>query len=190
MLRTDVSLDEALAIVQDGLTRGVMGFGGLMSEHQMNYAGAFNRVACLSADWSNRPGLYDQPLVRELRLLIEECAGSVNYPPEIHAINTTFYGKDTAMQDHSPQTIHSDPNRDGDLKPAVPVSDSVTDDYLICLEDGKRFKSLKRHLMTRYDLTPESYRRKWGLPADYPMVAPSYARARTELANAMGLRRK
>jgi predicted transcriptional regulator len=60
-------------------------------------------------------------------------------------------------------------------KPAVPVKKSMTADYLICLEDGKRFKSLKRHLRTQYSMTPEQYRDKWGLPADYPMVAPNYA---------------
>ena len=73
------------------------------------------------------------------------------------------------------------------LKPAVSVKKSITPDYLICLEDGKKFKSLKRHLRTHYDLSPEEYREKWGLPADYPMVAPSYAAARSELAKKMGL---
>ena len=73
------------------------------------------------------------------------------------------------------------------LKPAVPVKKSVTPDYIICLEDGKKFKSLKRHLRTHYNLSPEEYREKWGLPADYPMVAPNYAAARSELAKRMGL---
>ena len=72
-------------------------------------------------------------------------------------------------------------------KPAVPVKKSVTPDYIICLEDGKKFKSLKRHLRTQYNMTPEQYREKWGLPADYPMVAPNYAKARSELAKEMGL---
>jgi predicted transcriptional regulator len=72
-------------------------------------------------------------------------------------------------------------------RPAVSVRKSVTDDYVVCLEDGKRFKSLKRHLMTHYDLTPEAYREKWDLPADYPMVAPNYAAARSRLAKEMGL---
>ena len=75
-------------------------------------------------------------------------------------------------------------------KPAVPVKKSVTDDYIICLEDGKKFKSLKRHLMTHYNLTPEEYREKWDLPADYPMVAPNYAAARSRLAKQMGLGHK
>ena len=67
-------------------------------------------------------------------------------------------------------------------KPAVPIKKSITDDYLICLEDGGKYKSLKRHLNSKYGLTPEEYRRKWGLPADYPMVSASYAAARSTLA--------
>jgi predicted transcriptional regulator len=63
----------------------------------------------------------------------------------------------------------------------------VTDDHIVCLEDGKKFKSLKRHLRTRYDMSPEEYREKWGLPADYPMVAPNYAQQRSDLARKMGL---
>ena len=74
-------------------------------------------------------------------------------------------------------------------KPAVPVRKSISEHYLICLEDGKKFKSLKRHLRTAYDMTPEEYREKWGLPADYPMVAPGYSRQRSRLAKKMGLGR-
>ncbi|MBI3436520.1 MAG: MucR family transcriptional regulator [Proteobacteria bacterium] len=72
-------------------------------------------------------------------------------------------------------------------KPAVSVKRSVTDDYIICLDDGKKFKSLKRHLRTQYDMTPEQYREKWNLAPDYPMVAPNYAAARSRLAKQMGL---
>lgn len=72
-------------------------------------------------------------------------------------------------------------------KPAVPVRKSITDDYLICLEDGKKFKSLKRHLRAKYGMSPEEYREKWNLPYDYPMVAPAYARQRSDLAKRMGL---
>jgi predicted transcriptional regulator len=75
-------------------------------------------------------------------------------------------------------------------RPAVDAGESIQDDYLICLEDGKQFKSLKRHLMTHYNLTPEEYREKWGLPFDYPMVAPAYAKARSRLAKEMGLGQK
>lgn len=73
------------------------------------------------------------------------------------------------------------------LEPAVPVKRSINPDYLVCLEDGRKFKSLKRHLRTQYSLTPDEYRTKWGLPKDYPMVAPSYAQARSALARQMGL---
>jgi predicted transcriptional regulator len=73
------------------------------------------------------------------------------------------------------------------LKPAVSPKKSVTNDYIICLEDGKKFKSLKRHLRTQYNMTPDEYREKWGLSPDYPMVAPNYATARSELAKQMGL---
>jgi predicted transcriptional regulator len=73
------------------------------------------------------------------------------------------------------------------LKPAVPVKKSITPEHIVCLEDGKKFKSLKRHLRTQYNMTPEQYRDKWGLPADYPMVAPNYAAARSQLAKQMGL---
>ncbi len=74
--------------------------------------------------------------------------------------------------------------------PAVPVKKSITDDYIICLEDGKKFKSLKRHLSTAYNMSPDEYRAKWGLNRDYPMVAPAYASARSSLARQMGLGRK
>ena len=72
-------------------------------------------------------------------------------------------------------------------KPAVSVKRSITPDHIVCLEDGKKFKSLKRHLRTQYNMTPEQYREKWGLPPDYPMVAPNYAAARSHLAKQMGL---
>jgi predicted transcriptional regulator len=75
-------------------------------------------------------------------------------------------------------------------KPAVNPKKSITPDYLICLEDGKKFKSLKRHLRTMYNMSPEQYREKWGLAADYPMVAPNYAEARSRLAKEMGLGQK
>ena len=71
--------------------------------------------------------------------------------------------------------------------PAVPIKKSVTPDYVICLEDGKKLKMLKRHLKTSYDMTPDEYRERWGLPADYPMVAPNYAKQRSRLARKIGL---
>lgn len=72
-------------------------------------------------------------------------------------------------------------------QPAVPIKKSVSDDYIICLEDGKKLKMLKRHLMSHYNMTPEQYRERWGLPADYPMTAPNYAAARSKLAKKIGL---
>ena len=77
-----------------------------------------------------------------------------------------------------------------DAKPAVAVRKSVTADYLVCLEDGKKFKSVKRHLRTHHNLSPEQYREKWNLPNDYPMVAPNYAQARSKLAKKIGLGRR
>lgn len=76
------------------------------------------------------------------------------------------------------------------LKPAVPVRRSVTPDYIVCLEDGKKLKMLKRHLRTTYNMTPEEYRAKWNLPPDYPMVAPNYAAQRSQFAKKIGLGRK
>jgi len=84
-------------------------------------------------------------------------------------------------------SVNAAPAEREELRPAIPVKRSVTPDYIICLEDGKKFKSLKRHLRTHYNLSPEEYREKWGLPHDYPMVAPNYAAARSALAKKMGL---
>src|SRR5215207_582015 len=77
-----------------------------------------------------------------------------------------------------------------ELRPAVSIKKSITPDYLICLDDGKRFKSLKRHLRTAYNRTPEEYRARWNLPSGYPMVAPNYSQARSALAKSMGLGQK
>jgi len=77
----------------------------------------------------------------------------------------------------------------GNTKPAVPVRRSITPDYIVCLEDGKKLKMLKRYLRTNYRLTPEEYRAKWGLPPDYPMVAPNYAKQRSDFAKTIGLGR-
>ena len=92
-----------------------------------------------------------------------------------------------ALSRASAQTV--EPEKD-ELKPAVAIKKSVTPEYIVCLEDGQKFKSLKRHLKTHYDMSPEEYREKWGLPRDYPMVAPSYAAARSDLARNMGLGRR
>lgn len=90
----------------------------------------------------------------------------------------------SALQTGSSPAIEEKPT------PAVPIKKSVTPDFLICLEDGKKFKSLKRHLSTHYEMPPDQYRQKWNLPADYPMVAPNYSASRSALAKTMGLRRK
>jgi len=83
-----------------------------------------------------------------------------------------------------------EPTPKEELRPAVPIKKSVTADYIICLEDGKKLKMLKRHLMSSYGMTPDEYRAKWNLPADYPMVAPNYAKARSDLAVKLGLGRR
>ena len=110
-----------------------------------------------------------------------------------------YVGKNTVTQQDLPGLIaevHGALRRASDgqeveaspeLRPAVPVKKSVFPDYIICLEDGKKFKSLKRHLRTHYHLTPDEYRTKWNLAHDYPMVAPNYAAARSQLARKMGL---
>ena len=85
------------------------------------------------------------------------------------------------------ETITGEGQKQTDQKPFVPVDKSITPDYLICLEDGKKMKMMRRHLRTAYDMTPEEYREKWGLPADYPMTAPNYAKKRSSLAKNIGL---
>jgi len=118
-------------------------------------------------------------------------------------IVAAYVGKNTVEQSDLPKLIgdvhraleHASagaPAREehAEAKPAVNIKKSVTPDFLICLEDGKKFKSLKRHLRTHFNLSPEQYREKWGLPADYPMVAPNYATSRSRLAKNMGLGQK
>jgi predicted transcriptional regulator len=104
---------------------------------------------------------------------------AADLPALINAVFQTVAGMDGAGPGHAGEPP----------KPIVSIKRSVTDDYIICLEDGKKFKSLKRHLRTSYGLSPEQYRAKWGLPADYPMVAPAYAAQRSKLAKAIGLGR-
>ena len=103
--------------------------------------------------------------------------------PDISGLIETVYGTLSTLGGEPPEPVV-------ELKPAVSIKKSVTDDYLICLEDGKKLKMLKRHIKTAYDLTPEGYRAKWSLPHDYPMVAPNYAKKRQELAKKIGLGRK
>ena len=101
--------------------------------------------------------------------------------PEL--ISTVFSSLDEIRE------VEKEPEQEP-IKPAVPVRKSIGDDYIICLEDGKKMKMLKRHLKTAYDMTPDEYRARWNLPSDYPMVAPSYAEKRRELAVKIGLGRK
>jgi len=103
--------------------------------------------------------------------------GAAELPTLIQAVHSALKGVSTA-----PEPVEAAPK-----EPAVPVKRSVTPEFLVCLEDGRKFKSLKRHLRTKYNMSPEDYRAKWGLPKDYPMVAPNYAKARSDLAKQMGL---
>jgi predicted transcriptional regulator len=99
-----------------------------------------------------------------------------NVPDLIKSVHETMKG---VCEEVDPATVKA--------KPAVPVSKSVSDDYIICLEDGKKLKMLKRYLRSQYDLSPDDYRQKWNLPADYPMVAPAYSRKRSQFAKEIGL---
>jgi predicted transcriptional regulator len=104
--------------------------------------------------------------------------GAEQLDPLIRNVHTTLFA---LAGGGAPHETREEP------RPAVAVKRSITPDYLVCLEDGKKFKSLKRHLRSHYNLSPEEYREKWGLPHDYPMVAPNYAEARSRLAKKMGL---
>jgi predicted transcriptional regulator len=102
---------------------------------------------------------------------------TADLPSLIQSVHRALSGVATGVE-----TVEAAPK-----EPAVPLKRSITPDYLVCLEDGRKFKSLKRHLRTKYNMSPEEYRAKWGLAKDYPMVAPNYAKARSELAKQMGL---
>jgi predicted transcriptional regulator len=107
----------------------------------------------------------------------KNAVASTDLPSLIHTVHAALSGA-TPSQTKVPEAHPT---------PAVPVTKSVTRDYIVCLDDGKKFKSLKRHLGAAYGITPEQYRERWGLPADYPMVAPNYTKKRSELAKGMGL---
>ena len=124
---------------------------------------------------------------------------SDKYIDQTASIVTAYVSKNAVAADDIPALINrvhaalarvasgqGDAGAEGQ-KPAVPVKKSIHPEYIVCLEDGKKFKSLKRHLRTQYNMTPEQYREKWGLAYDYPMVAPNYAAARSKLAKQMGL---
>jgi predicted transcriptional regulator len=122
-----------------------------------------------------------------LRMTCEIVASFVsNNPVSAEALPDVIHSVFKAVSGlSSPADVRADERP----RPAVPVSKSVTNDYIICLEDGRKLKMLKRYLRARYDMSPEDYRRRWGLPADYPMVAPSYTVRRSEFAKAIGLGR-
>ena len=101
---------------------------------------------------------------------------------ELTSLITSVHAVVAKLTGGAPAPVSSEP-----MRPAVPIKKSITEEYLVCLEDGRKFKSLKRHLRTRYHMTPEQYRAKWQLPPDYPMVAPGYAQTRSQMAKAMGL---
>jgi MucR family transcriptional regulator, transcriptional regulator of exopolysaccharide biosynthesis len=130
---------------------------------------------------------------------MNETTGGSNFIELTAQIVSAYVGNNTVPasdipalinQVHSALTRVSGKSSDAPsepLRPAVSVKKSITPEYIVCLEDGKKFKSLKRHLRTQYNMTPEQYREKWSLGPDYPMVAPSYAAARSQLAKQMGL---
>jgi predicted transcriptional regulator len=122
-----------------------------------------------------------------LRMAVDVVAAYVskNSMPgtQIPELIQTVYGALSSLTKPEPSATDA-------AKPAVPVKKSVTPDYIICLEDGKKLKMLKRHLRTNYNMTPDEYRAKWGLAADYPMVAPNYAQQRSAFAKKIGLGRK
>jgi MucR family transcriptional regulator, transcriptional regulator of exopolysaccharide biosynthesis len=101
---------------------------------------------------------------------------------EVPNLISSVHATIASLGDHAAEPPKSEP-----LRPAVPIKKSYTNDYVICLEDGRKFKSLKRHLRVRYNMTPEQYRAKWGLPDDHPIVAPGYAEIRSRMAKDMGL---
>ncbi len=123
-----------------------------------------------------------------LRMAVDIVASYVSNNPvpsaQVPDVINTVYGSLTALNS-GPATSEGEPQ-----KPAVSVRRSITPEYLVCLEDGKQLKMLKRHLRAAYGMTPNEYRAKWGLPSDYPMVAPNYAKKRSVFAKRIGLGRK
>lgn len=131
---------------------------------------------------------------------LKDCSATelLNLTTEIVAAHVSNNETDAADLPELMQTIHrtlielgsGTANRLSTPVPAVPVEESIQDDYIVCLEDGRKLKMLKRHLKSAYNLTPEQYRERWNLPATYPMVAPNYAKRRSNLAMKIGLGRK
>ena len=127
---------------------------------------------------SNSPDLIEMTTEIVSAFVSNSSLSASDLPALIHQIHKTLSDISTGAEAESAAPA---------LTPAISVKKSITPDFLICLEDGRKFKSLKRHLRTKYDLTPEQYRAKWNLPKDYPMVSPNYAAARSNLAKQSGL---
>lgn len=136
----------------------------------------------------NENGTEKTPRNDILRMAVEVVAAYVSRNPlpaaQISEVIQTVFNSLNQIDDHLPEAKAEAP------RPAVAVKRSVTPDYIVCLEDGKKLKMLKRHLRTTYNLTPDEYRAKWNLPPDYPMVAPNYAAQRSAFAKKIGLGRK
>lgn len=136
-------------------------------------------------DLSSVPVVADVDLVElSTEIVCAYVSHNALSPGDLKTLITEVHGALYSLKSGENQELQEE------RRPAVPVRKSVAPDYIICLEDGKKFKSLKRHLRTHYNLSPEEYREKWGLPSDYPMVAPSYSETRSRLAKVNGLGRK
>ena len=161
---------------------------GLLIAKSSRYARSYNDVnGCNQASHSRKQHMSEARPTGELLALTTEIvsayfANNRVEAGDVAALVKTVFDKLSALG--------SEEAAPTELTPAVPIKKSVTDDYIVCLEDGKKLKMLKRHLMTAYGMTPEQYRAKWGLKPDYPMVAPNYALKRQELAKKIGLGRK
>lgn len=131
-----------------------------------------------------RPDVADNALLRMTADIVSAYVSKNVLPAQqiSDVINTVF--SSLSGLNAAPREVSSEP-----LKPAVPIRKSVTPEYIVCLEDGKKLKMLKRHLRSTYNMSPDEYRSRWGLPADYPMVAPNYAAQRSEFAKRIGLGR-
>jgi addiction module HigA family antidote len=146
--------------------------------------------------WLNLQGAYDIRTaekragqeIKQLKRRPDAMTGGEDSDAALAALAKAVKVKDISQfRKRDEQPAAQKPLAKAAAKPAVPPKKSITSDYIICLEDGRKFKSLKRHLRTHYNLSPEEYREKWGLPSDYPMVAPAYAKARAALAKQIGL---
>jgi predicted transcriptional regulator len=136
----------------------------------------------MSSDKHGR--ISDEEMLRMTTSVVSAYVGNNSLPPaQIPDVIKTVYGSLTSL------SRAGGGGREAP-KPAVPVKRSVTPDYIVCLEDGRKLKMLKRHLRTTYNMTVDDYRQKWGLPVDYPMVAPNYAKQRSAFAKRIGLGRR